>query len=436
MQLVVLGLNHKTVPVEIREKFSLTEEEVYIGLKSIDDYEKFREMTIISTCNRTEVYAVIEETHDALLFLKVFLYDLVGYEEGIDEYLYFYTGRDCIRHLFRVSASLDSLVVGEGQILSQVKKAYAIAREADATSTILNTLFHRSISVGKRVRTETKIAHSAVSVSSAAVELAKSIFPDFTNLSAMMIGAGKMGELTVGSLKGRGCEDVYVANRDFKKAQKLAQKVGAIPIVLENILEFAEKIDVIITSTGATYYIITKEDVNELMLKRNGKPIIFIDIAVPRDVEPQVADIEGVSLYNIDDLEAVVNNNIEIRDKEAVLAEKIIEEEVKSLLDRFHYLSIQPVIALLTNRAERMRERELKRAMAKLPDITLEQRRVIENMSRMIVRKMLREPMVKVNNAAGTKNEEYYVEAMRRLFKLDTIRENVNERENNNWHSV
>ena len=428
MQLVVLGLNHKTAPVEIRERLSLTEEDIYIGLKCVDYYERIHEMVIVSTCNRTEIYAVVEENCNALMLLKCFLYDLTDYSDSIDEYLYFYCGRECIKHLFKVAASLDSLVMGEGQILSQVKKAYAVARTAETTSTVLNTLFHRAISVGKRVRTETKIAHNAVSVSSAAVELAKSIFTNFTDLKVLMIGAGKMGELTVCALKGKGCHDIYIANRDYEKAQRLAQKVEAKPVVLENVLETIEDMDIVVTSTGATYYVINKEDIIHVMTKRHGKPLVCIDIAVPRDIEPEVADIQGVRLYNIDDLEAVVHNNIEMRGNEAVLAERIVEEEVAILLDRFNYLSFQPVIALLANRAERMRARELKRAMAKLPDITAEQRRVVENMSRMIVRKMLREPMVRVNNAAGTKNEEYYVEAMRRLFKLDTIRENIDEK--------
>jgi len=427
MQLIVLGLNHKTAPVDVRERFSIPEEKIRRGLRHIDEYDAMNEVVILSTCNRSEMYVVVEDADEDLPMLKQFLFDLAGNEEDIDDYLFYYGGEECISHLFEVSSSLDSLVIGEGQILSQVKKAYAIAREEGTTSTVLNTLFHRAIATGKRVRTETRIAYNAVSVSYAAVELAKNIFGDLTQARVLLLGAGQMGELTAQHLVDKGVEKVYVANRSYERAAELAEKFHGEPVVFEQAMKQAVGVDIIITSTGAPHYIVNTWETQQLMTKRKGRQIVFIDIAVPRDVEPEVADIKGVQLYNIDDLEAVVDENIKFREQEAEQARDIIEEEVYELVNKFRYLSFRPVMALLADKADRIRCREVKRAMAKLSDITPDQRKVMENMTKMIVRKLLREPMTKINGSAGSVNEQYYIDAMRNLFKLDTIREQSSE---------
>lgn len=431
MQLVVLGLNHKTASVDVRERFSLSEEKIRMGLRHIDTYEQMNEAVILSTCNRNEMYVVVEDAQLAFSVLKQFLYDMTDNEENIDEHLFYYTDEACIAHLFRVAASLESLVLGEGQILSQVKKAYSIAKEVNATSTVLNTLFHRAIAVGKRVRTETRIAYSAVSVSYAAVELAKKILGSLSSSNVLLLGAGQMGELTARHLVDNGVKKVFVANRHYGRAAELAEKFRGEAVAFEHVMKCAMQVDIVITSTGAPHYIVKTWETRQLMAKRKGQPIIFIDIAVPRDVEPEVAEIKDVRLFNIDDLEAVVDSNMKVREEEAALAEKIVEEEVASLVHKFRYLSFRPIMALLTDKAERVRRREVKRAMAKLPEITPEERKVMENMSRMIMRKMLREPMVKINSAAGTGNEQYYIDAMRNLFKLDTIGERKIERKSN-----
>lgn len=427
MQLIVLGLNHKTAPVDVRERFSIPEEKIRRGLRHIDEYDAMNEVVILSTCNRSEMYVVVEDADEDLPMLKQFLFDLAGNEEDIDDYLFYYGGEECISHLFEVSSSLDSLVIGEGQILSQVKKAYAIAREEGTTSTVLNTLFHRAIATGKRVRTETRIAYNAVSVSYAAVELAKNIFGDLTRARVLLLGAGQMGELTAQHLVDKGVEKVYVANRSYERAAELAEKFHGEPVVFEQAMKQAVGVDIIITSTGAPHYIVNTWETQQLMTKRKGRQIVFIDIAVPRDVEPEVADIKGVQLYNIDDLEAVVDENIKFREQEAEQARDIIEEEVYELVNKFRYLSFRPVMALLADKADRIRCREVKRAMAKLSDITPDQRKVMENMTKMIVRKLLREPMTKINGSAGSANEQYYIDAMRNLFKLDTVREQSSE---------
>ncbi len=422
MQLVVLGLNHKTAPVEVRECFSFSEEQVKTALKHIDTCEEISECVILSTCNRTEMYAVVDDVEDGLPVMQQFVAHLAGRDYD-NTYFFYHTEEDCIRHLFRVAASLDSLVVGEGQILSQVKKAYSLARDAGTTSTVLNTLFHRAIAVGKKVRTETRIAYSAVSVSYAAVELAKKVFGDLSNSNVLILGAGEMSELTARHLVENGVQTVFVSNRKFERAIQLADKFRGVAVPFEDFMKCAVQADIVITSTGAPHYIIRTWDAAHLMPRRQGRPIIFIDIAVPRDVEPEVAAIAGVTLYNIDDLEAVVESNMRGREQEARLAEDIIAAELAELVTKFRYLSFRPVMARLTDKAEKMRQREVKRALAKLPDITPEERKVLENMSKMLVRKLLRDPMVRINEAAGSEHEEFYLDAITSLFKLDAIGE-------------
>ena len=429
MQLVVLGLNHKTAPVEVRECFSFSEEQVKQALKYFRGQEEFSECVLLSTCNRTELYAVVEDADEALPIMRQFLQRMAVNPPDARKYLFFFTDEDCINHLFRVASSLDSLIIGEGQILSQVKRAYSLARDAENTSTVLNTLFHRAIAVGKKVRTVTHIAYSAVSVSYAAVEMAKKAFGDLTESNVLLVGAGQMSELTARHLVANGVKTVFVSNRNYKRAVELANKFQGIAINFENYIEAANKADIVITSTGAPHYMIRTKDVVRLMQQREGRPLIFIDIAVPRDVEPEVGEIHGVTLYNIDDLEAVVATNIKLRKKEALAAEKIIDAERAELVEKFRYLSYQPVLANLRDKAEQMRLREVKRALAKLPDISPEERKIMENMSKMIVRKLMRDPMISMNEVTGTSKENFYVDAICGLFKLDPIEESNNNEE-------
>jgi glutamyl-tRNA reductase len=431
MQLVVLGLNHRTAPVEVRECFSFSEEQIKAAYKRLHEYDDIRECVILSTCNRTEMYAVVDDADDALPVMQEFLDHMAPgvLSETSYDYLFYFQEEECMRHLFRVSASLDSLVLGEGQILSQVKNAYALARIAGTTSTVLNTLFNKAIAVGKKVRTTTRIAYNAVSVSYAAVELAKKVLGDLTNLNVLVLGAGEMSELTARHLVASGVKTVFVSNRNFDRAQALADKFRGVAIPFENCMKCAVDADIVITSTGAPHYIIHSWDVAHLMPKRQGRPIFFIDIAVPRDIEPEVGAIAGVTLYNIDDLEAVVESNLRGREQEAKEAEHLIDEEMAGIIERFRYLSYRPTLARLTDKAERIRQREIKRALAKLPDITAEERRIFENMSKMIVRKLLRDPIIRLNETAGTDKEYYYQDALRKMFKLDIALEMARERQ-------
>ena len=412
MQLKILGLNYKTAPVEIREKFSVNKDAIHLGLENLDGYENISEAVILSTCNRTEIYAVTSTNDDD--GIKNFFNDLTG--GVVENFLYEYEGENCIRHLFNVASSLDSLILGEGQILSQVKDAYTIAKSAGTTSTVLNTLFNKAIAVGKLVRTDTRIAYNSVSISSAAVDLAAKKLDGLKNRSALIFGAGKMAQLTAQHLKSRGIEKIIVANRHYSRAVEMAEKFGAQAVAWEDAMTSADNVDLIITSTGAPHYVVKTWQTQQLMTRREGRDILFIDIAVPRDVEPEVAQINGVTLYNIDDLESVVESNIKFRQEEAKSAREIVEANVAALMERFKYLKFRPLMADLSQRAEKIREREVKRIAHKLPNLNEDEKKIVDQMTKMIVRKLLRMPMMRLNASAGTDDEKFFTDAMKALL--------------------
>lgn len=419
MQWVVLGLNHKTVPVEIREKFAMTAESIKSGLRHIEDLPGISEAVVLSTCNRTEMYAVLssEAGKDSL---KEFFLTLSGNTEADakPEYFYYFTGESCIRHLFEVVSGLDSMVLGESQILNQVKTAYTMALAEKATGTILNTLFHRAITTGKRVRTETHISYNAVSVSYAAVQMAQKILGTLEGKTALIVGAGETAELTVKNLQGKGLAGLIVTNRHYDRAEDLAGRMGGRAVAFDKAFQAADAADIIVSSTGATQYIIKPWYVRQLMNRRQNRPLIIIDIAVPRDSDPEVGDIKGVTLVNIDDLQQIVEDNIKFREGEADRARVIIEEEIASIEERFTYLSTRPVMVSLSDKAEHIRQREMRKAFAKIDGLSEEDLKVLDHMTHMIVRKLLREPMIQLNTAAGTPREVAEKEAMERIFQL------------------
>ncbi|WP_302133688.1 glutamyl-tRNA reductase [uncultured Dialister sp.] len=419
MQLVVLGLNHKTVSVDIREQFAISEESARSGLRHLDEQEGIEEAVVLSTCNRTEIYAVLKDS-SARKTLEQFFLALSGNSEAKKEYFFYFEGEACIRHLFEVASGLDSMVIGESQILNQIKTAYTMALAEKATKTILNTLFHRAITTGKRVRTETRISYSAVSVSYAAVKLAEKILGGLDDRTAMVFGAGEAAELLVKNLQGKGLKNVKVANRHMDKAEALlAKTIGGEAVPFKSALSHADDVDIIVTATGASQYIVKAWDVRNLMMRRNTRPLVAIDIAVPCDIEPEVGDIRNVTLYNLDDLQEIVANNIRLRKEEAERAEVIVQEEIDSIEDRFKYLSTRPVMVSLSDKAEAIRERELRHGLAKIEGLTEEDKKVLSHMTHMIVRKILREPMMHLNEYAGTEWESEDKSAVSRLFKLD-----------------
>lgn len=373
MDLVILGLNHKTVPVAIREHFTMTPDAIHDALQHLDDYGGLREAVILSTCNRSEVYAVVDDVRDNEQALRDFFLDAAGRPAYEPSYFYSYTGKACIHHLFNVAASLDSLVLGEGQILSQVKQAYVMAHENGATSAILNMLFQQAIATGKRVRTETHIAYNAVSVSYTAVQMAEKQLGSLSGRNLLLYGAGQMARLTAQNFLGKGAGKLYIVNRHLERAQEL----------------------------------------------RQGRPLLLIDIAVPRDVDPAVTRLPGVTLYNIDDLQEVVHDNEATRQREAVAASYIVDEAVNTMIERYQYLSVRPVVLSLSQQAERTRRHFVKRARNKLPELTDDQFRVVENLSHILVRKILRAPLRRTVEAANTPDEDRVVRELRNVFNLD-----------------
>lgn len=416
MRLLTSGLNDKSAPLDVRERCHVSPEQLpallALGRERVPG---LRELVVLSTCNRTELYAVLDD--DAADLRELWC---AAFGDVDAAALYRYEGERCIDHLFTVTASLDSLVLGEGQILSQVKQAYAVAHEQGTTGTVLNLLFQRALATGKRVRTETRLAYNAVSVSSAAVALAKQQFGGaLADKVALIYGAGTMAELALANLRGNGVRQIYIANRHPATARALADKyraLGAVAATSEALFALAP--DLVLTSTGAPHYVLRAWDVELAMCQRPTRPLLVIDIAVPRDVEPSVANLDGVALYNLDDLQSVVTENRAAREHEAERARVIIAEEVAEMCARLRYLSLQPLMARMSDAAERVRQRELRRVRAKLPHLSPCELKAVEHMSRMIVRKLLREPMTQLSQSAGTERERLCLEAAQRLFSL------------------
>ncbi len=433
MKLIVIGLNHKTAPVEVRERFSFGKEQLPAALEELSNLDGVSEALLLATCNRTEFYAVLDEPETALPLLK----EVVHRQAGPDfdpACFYNLSGTQCVRHIFKVAASLDSLIIGEGQILNQLKGAYRTAREGGHTGVILNTLLNRAIAVGKRVRTETKIAYNSVSVSSAAVDLAIKILGDLSKARILVVGAGTVSELTARHLIDKGARSIIVSNRNFDHAKELAQKFGGQAIPYRELFAQATEADIIITSTGAPHYVLTAEKLGPLLPARRGRPLVLIDIAVPRDVDPRLDEMDGVTVYNIDDLENVVDNNRQLRAGEAAAAEELIEEEITALKERLRYYTVRPVMVRLHDKMNFFRQHLLKKAFGKMPGLTEEERRLIEQFSKRLEHKILREPMKALNAVAGTGEEEEYKMWLSRIFQLEAEGEEFGDEDRiENW---
>jgi glutamyl-tRNA reductase len=420
MHLVLVGLSHKTAPVAIREKLTFPAQVQEDALNRLTRLDGVREATIVSTCNRTEVYAVTADEEGGVETVIDFLagyHDLDRHE--LARYLYVITGETVVRHLFRVVASLDSMVLGEAQILGQVKEAYEHAFNAGSTGRAFNKLFRQSFEVGKRVRTETAIGESAVSVSYAAVELAKKVFDTLDGRTILILGAGKMSELTAKHLVSNGAARVLVVNRTFERAQEMAERFNGTPVPYDRLYESIRESDIVISSTAATEYVITKKDLAP-MARGRTRPLFLIDIAVPRDIDPAVNDISGVFLYDIDDLSGVVESNLEERMTEARRAETIIEEEITAFFAWVESMEVVPTVAAIRAKAEVIREMELEKALKRL-DLSDKDRQTVDALTCAIVNKMLHGPTARLKKAATGKGGYEYVEVARALYGLEDV---------------
>lgn len=421
MDIIVVGLNHRTAPIEIREKLSISDAQLREALIRLKSCHGIDEGLILSTCNRVEVCAVVQQVPTGFQRIKEFFEDHpTGLSpEEWNASLYLYSADEAIRHIFRVASSLDSMVIGEPQILGQLKEAFDIAMHQKATGVILNKVFRKAISVAKRVRTETKIAENAVSISFAAVELAKKIFGQLEGKEALLVGAGEMAELAVRHLTDNGVQKVMITTRNFDNAIDLAKRFNGIPLRMEEFPRYLAEADILICSTGASHYVITEDHIDKAIQRRKNRPIFLIDISVPRNIDPHVNRIDNVFLYDIDDLQLIVDANLEGRQKEGLKAEEIISEELTIINQWLRSLEVVPTLTALRTKAEEIRRMEVNKFLSKLGDLTLEQREIVEGLAASIVNKLLHSPLVVLKDEARSKNGAQYVEAARRLFNLD-----------------
>ena len=420
MEIVLIGLSHKTAPVEIREKLCVPQGNVQEVLGRLAVLPGFREGLILSTCNRLEVLAVEEWGEEGNARVQDLLAKMGGMgQEELRPYLYNHKGEGAVRHLFRVASSLDSMVLGEPQILGQVKEAYSQAVKNKLSGPILNKLFHRSFSVAKRVRTETKIASQAVSVSFAAVELARKILGNLDDKRALLVGAGEMSELAARHLISQGVREILVTNRPFSRAAELAQEYKGKAVPFEDFPRQLKEVDIILSSTGSTHYIIRKEQLTEVIRARKNRPMFFIDIAVPRDVDPKINEIDNVYVYDIDDLQGIVESNKGERKKEGEKAEAIVDQGVQAFNRWLRSLDVVPTILALRNRLEEIRQREVNKALSLLKNTSEEEQRILDDLTQSILNKVLHHPISLLKNQERGGHGKLYVEMTRKIFNLD-----------------
>ena len=421
MGIIVVGLSHKTAPIEVREKLNFPESTLPEALRKLMSYEGVRESMIVSTCNRVEIYASAPDSAKGIDGIKQFISDYHGLSrEALEQSLYVYPDAQGVRHTFRVASSLDSMVLGEAQILGQLKDSFDTALKTKTTSTILNKLIKKAISVAKRVRTETRLAEGAVSISSAAVELAKKIFGELEGKHVMLLGAGEMAELAAQHLLGNGVKNIMVANRTFERAEELATEFNGDAIRFEHFPDALVMVDILICATGAPHYVVNRDMIIRALRERRNKPIFMIDISNPRNIDPEVDKVDNVYLYDIDDLQSKVDVNTEGRAREAEKAEAIVAQEVETYLQWERGLDAVPTIVDLREKVEDVRRRELDKTLGVLNDISDDDRRAIEAMSQAIVNKLLHAPLVVLKQAAASKDEgDATIAVARRLFNLD-----------------
>lgn len=422
MHVLTVGLSHKTAPVELREKLSISSEQQEEVLTKILKISSVKEVVVVSTCNRTEFYCLALDSEKASDDIIRFISSYYKADfDKIREAIYIIHAKEAIRHLFHVASSLDSMIVGEAQILGQVKEAYKCALELGATESIFNRLFREAITIGKRVRTETEIGENAVSISYAAVELAKKIFGNLTGKTAMIIGAGKMSEITAKHLVSSGIKKILIANRTYERSVELSKNINGTAIPFEDLNESIADADVILSSTGAPNIIITKKSMVEAMKKRKNKPVFLIDIAVPRDIDPEINDLYNAYLYDIDDLHGIVDSNIEARGIEADKAQVIIEDHVEDFVKWMSTLEVVPTITALRNKADEICKNEVEKALSRLDSSDEKSQEVVNSMARAIANKLLHEPIVRIKQLAGNGESYTYVESLQELFNLDPM---------------
>jgi len=419
MNILVVGLNHKTAPIEVREKIAFGGPKLEEAIDILKKSTAVKENIILSTCNRVEIYAGVTDIESGIESIKSFISGFHNVPRDLlDKSLYLHSGTDAIRHMYRVASSLDSMVVGEPQILGQLKDAYDEALKHKSTGVVLNKLMRKSVSVAKRIRTETKIAESAVSISFAAVELAKKIFDDLPTKSFMLLGAGEMAELAARNLINSGVRDVLITNRTLARAEELALEFHGKVVPFENFTHELVHTDIVICSTGAPHYILLRDQVHRTMKERKQKPMFIIDISVPRNIDPEINDLDNVYLYDVDSLQGIVDTNIQERAKEAEKAERIVDEEIGSFLKWQDSLAATPTVVALRNKAEEIRKAEFEKTIKKLGPMEEEKIKAIEYLTVSIVNKLIHPPTAALKS--GNNDKEAMLDMVQKLFQLET----------------
>ncbi|USG64165.1 glutamyl-tRNA reductase [Brevibacillus ruminantium] len=429
MDILLVGLNYKTAPVEIREKFTFSDDGTSRALYLLSQTKSIAECVILGTCNRTEIYVVCDQLNVGRDYTLRFLAEWFGVsKETFKEHLYIKGNEQAIEHLFRVSCGMDSMVMGETQILGQVRDAFTLSQQLKTTGTVFNTLFKQAITFAKRAHTETAIGQNAVSVSYAAIELGKKIFGSFAGKEVLIVGAGKMSELTAKHLHANGSGHVRVANRTLERAQLLAEKFQGDACTMEQLPEALLTADIVISSTGASGYVITKQQLQPIMKQRKHRPLFMIDIAVPRDLDPSLHDLENVYLYDIDDLEGIVASNLEERSREAERLEGMIGEELVAFTTWYQTLGVAPLIAALREKALDIHTEGMRKIENKLQHLTEKERHIIRKTTKGMINQLLHDPVVRLKEMAAKQDGPDALDMFSTIFALEEILERA-ERE-------
>lgn len=420
MSVVVVGLNHRTVPLDVLERMTVNDARLPKALHDLCTRPNLSEAVVLSTCNRTEIYAVAERYHGAIDDIRSFLADLSGLDvEAFSDHVYAYHDDFAVSHLCKVASGLDSAVLGESEILGQVRSAVERAEEEDAVGAELRRLFTSALAVGRRVRVETGIARGTTSVSQAAVAMAVDRLGSLEGRRILVLGAGEIGAGMAVALAGTaGVAEVLVANRTRTRAVALAARTGGRVVDFGELGDALTTVDVMLTSTGATDTVVTRDDVEAVMAHRDGRSLLIVDVAVPRDVDPSVTTLEGVTLLDMDDLRSFAEAGIAERRREIAVVQRLVDDEVSRYFEHVAAREVAPLVASLRDRAEVIREAELARYTARLADLSPKERAAVEGLTRGIVNKLLHEPTVRLKDAAGTARADRLADALRTLFDL------------------
>ncbi len=417
-ELLVVGVNHKTAPVDVRERLAISNGELEALNKRLVTLEPVHEAVVLSTCNRVEIVACCRNGAQATPVLAEALVSPTGLTEAqCSDWLFTYAGREAVRHVFRVASSLDSMVVGEAQILGQMKEQFGASSSAESVGPVLNRVFHKSFSVAKRVRSETDVASRSVSIASIVVDLARRIFESLEGRTAMVLGTGEMGELTARYLVEAGVGQIMVANRTFESAVELSRTFGGTPVPLDRILTYLPLADLVVGSASGGQ-LLDAATVSSVLHERQGRPVFLIDLSVPRNFDDAINDLDNAYLYDIDDLSSVAAENIQEREREAIKGEVLVEQEVDGFWQWFERLEVVPTIVELRDHAETIRAEELQRTLSRISGLSDKDRETLDQMTRSMMNKLLHEPTSALKETVSAKEESRLVSALRHLFGL------------------